>query len=191
MAGGELALVGCGKEAPPESQAIQNREQQAMMISRGVSKLISDSGITRYKFITEEWVVYDKTDPPRQDFLKGILILRYDDNMTVDMQITADTAYCYNQNLWELRGRVFVDNEATKTNYRSEQLYWDMQSHEFYSNVWMHIITPEREIQGTKFRSNEQMTFYQVDNDNGTMPMPKDENKAKKDSAQSTTTQKR
>lgn len=181
MAGTMLAFVGCGQEAPPEASAIKNREQMPIMISRGISKLISDSGVTRYKVITEEWAVYDKTTPPRQDFLKGLLILRFDDKMNIDMQITADTAYWYDQNLWELHGRVFVNNEASQTTYRSEQLYWDMQKHEFYSDVWMHIVTPEREVQGTRFRSNEQMTYYEVDRDKGSMPMPKNEKPAEND----------
>lgn len=187
MAGILPAFVGCGQEAPPEGAAVTHPEQVPTMLSRGVSKLISDSGLTRYKVITEEWAVYDKTDPPRQEFLKGLLILRYDKKMNVDMQITADTAYCYNQNLWELRGRVFVENEATQTTYTSQQLYWDMQLHEFYSNVWMRIVTPEREVEGVRFRSNEQMTRYSVDDDKGVMPMPKDGKTAQNDTTSHTT----
>lgn len=186
MAGLMLAFVGCGKEAPPESEAIKDRDKMPILVSKGVSKLISDSGVTRYKLVTEEWTIYDKTNPPRQDFLKGILILRFDDKMDIDMHITADTAYWYDQNLWELRGRVFVDNEVSQTTYRSEHLFWDMQKHEFYSDVWMHIVTPEREIQGSRFRSNEQMTQYDVDRDKGTMPMPKDKKPAENDTAADT-----
>ena len=144
------------------------------MVSHGVSKLISDSGINRYKVITEEWAVYDQTTPPRQDFLKGILLLRFDNKMKVDMQITADTAYWYDQSLWELRGRVFVNNEVSQTTYRSEQLYWDMNAHEFYSNVWMRIVTPERDIEGNRFKSNENMTRYEVTRDKGSLPIPED-----------------
>lgn len=176
MAGMALAVVGCSHDAPPEGEAVRNREQIPVMVSRGVSKMISDSGINRYKIITEEWAIYDQTDPPRQDFRKGVLILRYDEKMNIDMQISADTAYWYNQNLWELRGRVRLDNEASKTTFRSEQLYWDMQTHEFYSNVWMKVVTPEREVEGSRFRANEQMTKYEVYDDKGSVPMPKKDN---------------
>lgn len=173
MAGLGLAFVGCSQDAPPEGSAVKNREQLPVMVTRGVSKMVSDSGVTRYKFITEEWAIFDQTKPPRQEFKKGILILRYDDKMNIDMQITADTAYWYDSKLWELRGRVRLINEAKETTFRSEQLYWDMQTHEFYSNVWMHLITPEREIEGSRFRANEQMTKYKVDDAKGRIPMPK------------------
>ena len=88
-------VMACSNDAPPQDAAIVNREKLPIMVSHGVSKLISDSGINRYKVITEEWAIYDKTTPPRQDFLKGILLLRFDNKMKVDMQITADTAYWY------------------------------------------------------------------------------------------------
>lgn len=175
-------MMACSNDAPPQDAAIVNREKLPIMVSHGVSKLISDSGINRYKVITEEWAIYDKTTPPRQDFLKGILLLRFDNKMKVDMQITADTAYWYDQNLWELRGRVFVNNEASQTTYRSEQLYWDMRTHEFYSHVWMRIVTPERDIEGNRFKSNENMTRYEVTQDKGSLPMPED-NKQPADTA--------
>lgn len=175
-----LTVVGCSHDAPPEGAAVKNRDQLPVMVSHGVSQLISDSGITHYKIITEEWAVYDKTEPPRQEFKKGILILRYDDKMNIDMHITADTAYWYNQDLWELRGRVHLDNEASKMTFHSEQLFWDMKKKEFYSNAWMKVVTPEREVEGSRFRANEQMTKYEVYDDKGRVPMPtkKDNNTA-------------
>lgn len=191
-----LTAVGCSHDAPPEGAAVKNRDQLPVMVSHGVSQLISDSGITHYKIITEEWAVYDKTDPPRQEFRKGILILRFDNKMAIDMHITADTAYWYNQDFWELRGRVHLDNEASKMTFRSEQLFWDMKKKEFYSNVWMKVVTPEREVEGSRFRANEQMTKYEVYDDKGRVPMPtkKDNNnaqntanKAKNDTAAATT----
>lgn len=182
VAGSVLTIVSCGQDAPPEGAAVRHRDQIPVMVSRGVSKMISDSGITRYKIITEEWAVYDQTNPPRQDFKKGILILRFDDKMNIDMQITADTAYWFDQNLWELRGRVYLNNEASQTTFRSERLYWDMQAHEFYSDVWMRVVTPERQVEGTSFRANEQMTRYEVHDDKGSVPMPKNEKPAQNDS---------
>ena len=168
-------MAGCGNDAPPMGAAVQNRDSLPMMVTHGVSKLISDSGVVKYKVVAEEWQYYDKTTPTRQVFPKGVFLERYDKTFKVDMYLTADTAYCYDENLWELRGRVFVNNEASQTTYRSEQLYWDMNAHEFYSNVWMRIVTPERDIEGNRFKSNENMTRYEVIRDKGSLPMPKEE----------------
>lgn len=168
--------AGCGTDAPPMGSAVENRDSLPAMITTGVSKLISDSGVIRYKIVAEEWQVFDKTNPPRQVFPKGIFLERFDEKFNVNLHITADTAYCYNQNLWELRGRVFIKNDANLTTFRTEKLFWDMNRHEIYSDTYMHIVRPDKELEGNWFVSNEQMTRYHVRQTNGFMPMPREEN---------------
>ena len=100
------------------------------------------------------------------------MLQRYDDRLNVDLYITADTAYWYNQSLWELRGRVRVRNLSNRVTYTSEQLYWDNEKHEFYSHVPMHIVTPDRDLRGDRFRSDEHLTRYEVKRTRGFIPMP-------------------
>ncbi len=121
-----LALGACGTEAPPMGAAIEERDSIPVMSVQGVSKLISDSGVVRYKIVAEEWLVYDRTKPPRQYFPKGIFLMRLDEKFSVDLFISADTAYCYDQNLWELRGRVRINNKAEGTKFSTDELFWDM-----------------------------------------------------------------
>ena len=170
--------AGCSADAPPQGAAVRNRDSLPMMVTYGVSKLISDSGVTRYKILTEEWKVYDKTHPPRQEFVKGIFLQRFDDQFKPNLYITADTAYWYNQNLWKLRGRVRVRNKENGTTYTSQELYWDMDKHEFYSSVPMRIISPDRDLQGDRFQSDEGLTRYEVIRSRGFVPLPKRDNPA-------------
>jgi len=65
-----------------------------------------------------------------------------------------------------------VRNLQDGTTYTSQQLYWDNEKHEFYSNVPMHIVTPDRDLQGDQFRSDEQLTRYEVRRTRGFIPMP-------------------
>ena len=167
-----LSFSACDNGAPPNGSAVRNRDSLPMMVTYGVSKLISDSGVVRYKITSEEWLVFDRTQPPRQEFRKGILLQRYDDRLNVDLYITADTAYWYNQNLWELRGRVRVRNLSDRVTYTGEQLFWDNEKHEFYSHVPMHIVTPDRDLRGDRFRSDERLTRYEVKRTRGFIPMP-------------------
>ncbi len=174
--------MACGSDAPPMVDAVENRDSMPVMRTYGVSKLISDSGVVKYKIVAEEWFVYDKTTPPRQDFLKGIFLEQYDENFRPMLFITADTAYCYSQNLWELRGRVYVKNKENGTTFTTEELFWDMREHSIYSNTRMHIITPDREIEGNRFVSNERMTKYHVWQGRGFMPVPGESEPAADDS---------
>ena len=139
----------------------------AVMETYGVSKVISDSGVMRYKVIAEEWRVFDKTKPARQEFRKGLFLERYDNNFHVDLYMTADTAFCYDQNLWELRGRVFIKNMEKGITVSTQKLYWDMGRHEIFSDVFTHLITPDRDIKGNWFRSNESMTEFHIKQTSG------------------------
>lgn len=163
--------MACTSDAPPMGPQIDCRDSLPVMATRGVSKLISDSGIVRYKIIAEEWLVYDKTTPQRQVFQKGVYLERYDDNASVNLHIMADTAYCFDQYLWKLRGRVLMNDREKQTTYSSEELYWDMREHKFYSTVPMTIQEPDRLIRGSWFESDEQMKQYKIGGSSGYMPM--------------------
>ena len=166
-----LLPLACTSDAPPMGPQVDCRDSLPVMATRGVSKLISDSGIVRYKIIAEEWLVYDKTQPQRQEFPKGVYLERYDDNASVNLHITADTAYCFDQYLWKLRGRVVMNDREKKVTYSSEELYWDMRKHIFYSNAPMTLQEPDRLIRGNKFESDEQMKQYKVSTTSGYMPV--------------------
>lgn len=163
--------MSCGNNKPPSAPAIRMRDSSTIMTTYGVSKLISDSGRIRYKVVAEEWRIYDRTNPPRHTFPKGLLLEKFNEKFHIEMYLTADTAYWYGQSLWELRGRVRLWN-ADGTVFSSELLYWDMQRHEFYSNVYSHLKTPDREVEGMNFRSDEQMRHYVINNTRAVFPIP-------------------
>ena len=56
------------------TDAITCRDSVPVMVTRDVSTYISDSGVVRYKIITDEWKVYDRLDPSRWTFEQGIYL---------------------------------------------------------------------------------------------------------------------
>ena len=138
-----------------------------MMVSYGVNTLISDSGVIKYRIISERWEVNTLKNPSRWIFEKGIFMEQYDKTFHVEGYIQADTAWYYDQlKLWELRGRVSIRN-VNGLVFRSEELFWDGIKHEFYSHQFSRLVTPERTLEGTYFRSDEQMMHYEVSNSVG------------------------
>lgn len=83
------------QEAKKLAEAITERDSLPSMKTLGVTTLISDSGITRYKIITEEWEIYDKKNPPYWAFEKGVYLEKFDSLFHIDASIKADTAYYY------------------------------------------------------------------------------------------------
>ena len=157
----------CQERKEHIAPAIYPRDSVAMMVSYGVNTLISDSGVIKYRIVTERWEVNQNRNPSRWIFDKGLFLEQFDQKFHLQSYVQCDTAYYYDTNrLWELRGRVRVlTKDGLK--YRGEQLYWDENKHELYSHVYSTVITPERELQGSYFRSNEQMTKYYVSNSKG------------------------
>ena len=152
---------------------ISENDSTAFMRSRGISTLISDSGILRYKLVAEEWDIHTDTKPSTWKFMKGLLMERFDEGFHIDLHVQADTAYLHEQRLWELRGRVVIRN-IEGTLFRTEELFWDMNEHQMWNTKYMKITTTDEELEGTDFRSNEQMTDYYVSNSIGAFPVDKD-----------------
>ena len=168
-----LCFLSCGEEREHTAAAIYDRDSVPMMTTYGVNTLISDSGVIKYRIVTERWDVNTIKNPSRWDFMKGIFLEQFDDKFHVEGYIQADTAWYYDQKrLWHLRGRVRVRN-VNGLIYTSEELFWDGIRHELYSNVFSRVVTPERTMQGTYFRSDERMTHYFVSNSKGSF-MPED-----------------
>lgn len=164
---GFFLLASCEGQKEHTAPAVHDRDSASMMISYGVNTLISDSGVIKYRIVTERWEVNTVRNPSRWIFEKGLFIEQFDEKFHVQSYIQCDTAYYYDQKkLWELRSRVSI---LTKDGLRftSQQLFWDQASHELYSNVPSRLVTPDRTLEGTYFRSDERMTRYFVSNSRG------------------------
>lgn len=160
-------MASCQEAVEHTAPAIRDRDSVAVMTSYGVNTFISDSGVIKYRIVTERWEVNQNRNPSRWIFDKGLFLEQFDEKFHVQGYIQCDTAYYYDkQRLWELRSRVRI---LTKDGLRfmSQQLYWDELKHELYSYVFSRLITPERTLQGTYFRSDERMTHYIVTNSRG------------------------
>ena len=162
-----MLLLACEDQHEHTAPAIHARDSVAVMVSYGVNTLISDSGVAKYRIVTEQWDVNTNLNPSRWLFNKGIFLQQFDEKFHVQAYIQCDTAYYYDQlKLWELRSRVRI---LTKDglHFSSNQLFWDENKHELYSHVFSRLVTPERTLQGAYFRSDEKMTKYYVSNPKG------------------------
>ncbi len=169
----------CAKEQPMTS-AITNRDSVPIMITRDVSSYISDSGVVRYKIITEEWKVFDRLDPSHWSFEQGIYLERFDDSLNIEAVIVADTAYYYDkQELWELRGDVHIENIQDEQ-FDTQLLFWNQKSERVYSDRYIRIRQQKRIITGVGFTSNQDFTDYTIKQTQGIFPI-KEEQKTSAD----------
>lgn len=166
-----MGLFSCQEDDHSGKPVVSNRDSLPILVSKGVSTLISDSGIIRYKIISEDWFIYDKKDPTYWSFEKGLFIEKFDEQFHVEAFINCDTAYYFDaMKLWELRGRVCVKNLKGET-FKTSLLYWDNANHTIYSPAYMVIDGIEQDLDGYDFRSNETLTDYLIHSSSGAFPV--------------------
>lgn len=157
----------CTQEKEHTAPAINPRDSVSLMTTYGVNTLISDSGVMKYRIVTEKWEVNEVRNPSRWIFERGLFLEQFDEQFHVQAYIQCDTAYYYDKNkLWELKGRVRVRTQDG-LHFSSEELYWNQNLHELYSNKFSRLVTPDRELQGAYFRSDEKLTKYYISNTKG------------------------
>ncbi|MBR6031926.1 MAG: LPS export ABC transporter periplasmic protein LptC [Bacteroidaceae bacterium] len=175
----QLLICACTGEVEHIAEPVDKKDSLLFVHSKGINTFISDSGVMRYHMVVEEWDIYNGVggEPATWKFMKGLLMERFDEKFHVDLFVQSDTAYLHRQQLWELRGRVVVRNVNGDV-FHTEELFWNLDTHEMWNHQYIYITTPERELEGTEFRSNEQMTCYSVLNSIGTFPVKETETPA-------------
>ena len=180
-----LLFSSCSGKKKELGDAITERDSMAGMDTRGVTTLVSDSGVTRYRINTEEWLVFDRKNPPYWAFEKGVYLEKFDSIFQVEASIKADTAYFFNkEELWKLMGNVHIQNLKGEQ-FDTELLYWDQRTQRIYSDEFIRIEQPDRIITGHGFESNQQMTVYTIRKPEGIFYV--DEEAAAADSLQTDT----
>ncbi len=159
-----LLFSSCNDKKKALGAAITERDSLPVLNTLGVTSLISDSGVTRYRIKTEEWLVYDRKRPSYWAFEKGVYLEQFDSLLHVEASIKADTAYYYDrEKLWKLMGDVDIRNRKGER-FNTELLYWNQNDRKVYSDKFIRIQQPDRIITGYGFDSNEQMTVYVIHN---------------------------
>ena len=162
-----LSFSSCGGKKKTVGDAITERDSLPMMKTLGVTTLISDSGVTRYRVKTEEWLMFDRKKPSYWAFEKGVYLEKFDSLFHIDASIKADTAYYYEKKkLWELRSNVHIRSQRGDK-FDTDLLFWDEKQERVYSDKFIRIEQEDKIITGYGFESNQQMTEYQIYNNTG------------------------
>lgn len=139
--------------------------------SLDVKTVISDSGVTRYRASTDEWLVFNNVKKPYWLFPKGLRIEQFDKNLETEANIYCDQArYNVPLKLWRLDGNVRITNRKGEK-FETEQLFWDQINAKVYSDKQIKIQQPSCILTGRGFESNETMTHYEISHPEGVIPI--------------------
>ena len=163
----------CGAKAESVDVAF-SPDSSYTMRATGVSSLISDSGITRYRLIAEEWLIFSKAAEPYWYFPEGFYVEQFDSLFNPEGSVKADTAYYFiNKEEWLLIRNVRLTNLQDEK-FDSEKITWNQKEQRIHSDEYIRIEQKEKIITGYGFESNQEMTHYRIFNPQGTFPIPED-----------------
>ncbi len=167
-----VILSSCHEKEKLSETSNADHDATPTMMTTDVSTLISDSGYTRYHITSPLWLMYENLQEPYWKFPDGLFLEKYDNDMRTDATIRCDSAiYLSQRRIWQLDGNVRMRNTAGDR-FLTQQLFWDQQKHQVYSDSFIHIERSNRIIEGFGFQSNEQMTSYRVNKPSGIFPVP-------------------
>ncbi len=157
-------LAACQNPVEHTAPAIHDRDSVAMMTSYGVNTLISDSGVIKYRIVTERWEVNTNRVPSRWIFDKGMLLEQFDEKFHINSYIQCDTAYYFDQErVWKLYLAGCASSPRMAFVLPANSSAWDRNERKLSSHVFSKLVTPERTLQGSYFWSDERMTRYFVE----------------------------
>ena len=176
------ALVSCGGEKKEIVDVGFDPNNSYTMKATQIVTMVSDSGITRYKVVTAEWLMFDEAEEPYWFFPEKVHLEKFDSLFRVEASVDADTAYYYKRKeLWKLSGNVRVKNLEGEQ-FETELLFWDEQGKKIYSDHFIRITKNDFVNTGMGFESNLTLTQYRIFNAGAEIPL--ETNKARADTMQ-------
>lgn len=165
-----LCFVQCGGSVRSNKEISANRIESPSLHVWDVSTLISDSGITRYRLKTPEWLVYDKVSEPNWFFPQGIHFEKFDETLEVFAQVDADSAIYYTKlEQWTLIRNVKAIN-LDGEQFETELLYIDQQRDRIHTDENIKVTQSDKIIYGVGFESNQRLSKYTILNPTGIIP---------------------
>ncbi len=180
-----LFIWGCKKEKNEIVAYNTSVDSLYSLVTYDVNALVSDSGLTQYRLLAQEWYIYDRVAEPYWVFPKGFVLENFGADKSIQARIQADSAI-YNQNrqIWELFGRVSVVNQKGEK-FFAPSLKWDRSVGGFSCPDTILIITPIRTLHGSNFFANERFTQYSFHHNSGKAIVTEEENVSNENSPSS------
>ncbi|MBP1617283.1 MAG: hypothetical protein H6Q14_1110 [Bacteroidetes bacterium] len=164
-------LGSCKKEKQEYVHKKYNPEFVPTIDTDSVSMKISDSGRVKYKMVTKRMQIFDKAKDPHWFFPRAIYLEQYDSLFHVNSTVQADTAWNYTRRgVWRLKGHVVIKNVKGSI-FKTEELFWDQNQKKVYTDKFIRITTPDRDLKGYGMDASQDLTSYQIRKPSGFMNM--------------------
>jgi LPS export ABC transporter protein LptC len=173
-----LVLTACRPSVKDTLRYGESDDTLIVMRSYDVETFISDSGITRYRVVTPEWLVVENVEKPCWKFPRGLHLEQFDESLFVYSELESKYAIYYlNNDIWELYDSVRVKNVDNEY-FETDKLIIEKSKESVHTDQYVKVIQKDRIITGLGMTSNLNMTRYVIEKPQGVIPLEENEDTA-------------
>ena len=147
------------------------------VIGEDIEVIYSDSARIQVQMYAKELQQFNRAEEPYTEFPQGIRVYFYDDSLEIESELKANYAVYYQQEkLWHAKGKVVAQNFKSGERLDSEELFWDEETEEIYSESYTRIVNEDGTFHGQGgFKSDQTLTDYTLIGSKGVVNVQDDE----------------
>lgn len=151
-------MAGCGKDLKDPDQ--EKKFTGPFRETENVLTLYSDSAKVRIKLQAPVQEDYENGDIV---FPKGIDVEFYENGGTLTSTLRANYGKQErNKDLYFVRGNVVVHNQVKQEKLETEELYWNKNKAQIYTDKFVKITTPEEILMGHGLQADQDFSKYKI-----------------------------
>lgn len=152
-----LGIFSCSREG----ENLEIEEYTGPMFeSENVRIMITDSTVVKVIMSGAKQLQQQNGDV---EFPEGIKVTFYDKSGEKISELTAQEGFkAAEENFYRARGDVYVRNLQKKETLSTEELYWDPELHEIYTDKFLTIQTEDELIMAEGMRAPEDFSTYEL-----------------------------
>ena len=169
------ALFSCANDMEVVNKFI-DAETEPDLTGENVVIMYTDSARLQMKLVTPLGIRFTSATEQRDEFPKGLHVWYYEKSGELKAEITANWAkHDVATNLWEARSNVVVTRSDGKK-LETEQLFWDQNKGEVYSNKYTKITDKDGTIAtGDTFWATQDFEEYKLSRGRATIILQDEE----------------
>ena len=150
------------------------QKKTAIEEGRGIDSYLSEGGKLKAR-LTSPYMLRYQADSPFVEFPRTLHVIFYNDSAVVETTLDARYAKSreYDEKIF-LRDSVVVINKLKGDTLRTDELWWDQKTEEFYTDKDVRIHQRDKTIFGKGLRGLQNFTRYTIDTITGIVLVPPD-----------------
>lgn len=139
--------------------------------AKDVTIIYSEKGRTKAELHTKDFVGNENAKPPYIDFLNGIKMNMFDEQMQIESTVTARSARYYTQEENVIaRDSVVVKNRKGEK-LETEELIWNQKIARFYTDKFVRITYDGQVSWGYGLEATQDFSYVRIKEQRGSIPV--------------------